>query len=156
MTLRQSSARMRPTVRLFLDSLDHRDVPSFGMSPVLLDRMPPAQAGDPAVSPVITEFSAVPNAEGVTLSGKVSDPQTVAGATVSFTGSNGQTATAMVNADGTFSVTVAWFGNEAIFVDAVAIDADGNRSDTKTTSFTPVQGPLTPGGPPPLPPLPPG
>jgi hypothetical protein len=139
MTFRPSRSRLRPSARLFLDALDGRDLPSAPVPGFETAPVPSGQySNQTGTSPVITSFTTTVGANGmVTFSGTATDDESLEGCVVQITGA-GVSATAIILADGSFSTTVQVFGNGPIAVTAVVIDADANRSEGVSATFTPT------------------
>jgi hypothetical protein len=125
-----------------VQELEARDTPSGvadlmtqpdGDAPVAGDaRRLPGNA-----APVISDFRAIVGPNGqVTFTGTVTDDQAVAGYVVRITG-NGIDTSAIVQRDGSFSVTTFATGPGDITVSATTTDALGATSDPARTMFTP-------------------
>ena len=141
--------------RLWLQSLEGREVPSGLGDPDLVGggtdliagetEMVPGGAPGPGApnpaanaAPTISDFRATVGPNGqVTFTGRVSDDTPVSGYVVRITGP-GVDASAIVLADGTFSVTTTVAGFTDVTVSAQTTDTSGARSDPVYTTFTPV------------------
>jgi len=131
--------------RLAIELLESREAPgslsgfpgldySQFPSPSTVPGLPGPGVNQP---PVVSDFKAIvgPNQQ-VTLSGKVTDDQPVAGDLVRITGP-GIDVTAIVRDDGTFQVTVTVNAAGEVTVAARATDQAGATSDPAYTTFTP-------------------
>jgi hypothetical protein len=88
-------------------------------------------------APVISDFRAIVGPNGqVTFTGRVSDDTPVAGYVVRITGP-GVDLSAIVQRDGSFSVTTVVTGSTDITVTAQTTDSGGLKSDPVYTTFLP-------------------
>jgi hypothetical protein len=128
-------AHSRKTARLMLESFESREAPSGFIGPAGpgLNR----QAIVANQAPTITDFKAIVGPNGqVTFVGTVADDQAVAGYVVRITG-DGVDVTAVVQRDGTFSVTTQVYANHDVTVAATVTDSFGLTSAPAYTTFTP-------------------
>jgi hypothetical protein len=129
---------MTRRTRLSISPLEGRDVPS-GPGDVLLAGPinVPAALAAPNRAPVISNFRAIVGPNGqVTFTGTVSDDTPVAGYVVQITGP-GISVSAVVQKDGTFSVTTTATGSTDVMVSAQTTDSSGATSTPVYTTFLP-------------------
>jgi hypothetical protein len=120
---------------LVLESFESRETPGGLIGPI--GPGPDRQAVVVNQAPSIVDFRAIVGPNGqVTFVGSVTDDQAVAGYVVSITG-DGVNVSAVVQSDGTFSVTTQVHANHDITVAATVTDSFGLTSAPAYTTFTP-------------------
>jgi hypothetical protein len=124
-------------------SLDSREAPSalFGGGGIgNVNPTAPLMQGAAVVgnqAPSISDFRAIVGPNGqVTFMGRVTDDQAVAGYVVRIVGT-GVDASAIVQNDGTFHVTIELHSPHEVTVSATVTDVHGAKSNPVYTTFTP-------------------